>query len=192
MALFDLLSFAPKGSIGDLTIPATLEEIHIDTMRVTEHPVEMGAAITDHAYVRPREVVIKCGWSNSTLDAFVAAVSSLFSGQMTAGDFVASVYARLLSMQESRDLLTVTTSKRQYSDMLIVGLQVTTDASTSAALLVQATLRQVIIVKTRAATLPSKDDQARPATTASVENTGVKQVIKTTPMQGGAVANEDM
>lgn len=192
MALFDLLSFAPKGSIGDLTIPAMIEEIHIDTMRVTEHPVEMGAAITDHAYVRPREVVIKCGWSNSTLDAFVAAIPSQKSRRMTASDYVSSVYDRLLAMQETRKLLTVTTSKRQYEDMLIVAMQVTTDASTSAALLVQATLRQVIIVKTRATTLPSKDDQARPATTASVEITGVKQVIKTTPMQGGAVANEDM
>ena len=54
MALSDLLSFAPKEKIGQMDIMASLEEIHVDTMQMTEHPVELGAAITDHAYARPK------------------------------------------------------------------------------------------------------------------------------------------
>lgn len=192
MALFDFLSFAPKGRIGDVEILATLEEIYTDTLQTTEHPVEAGAAITDHAYKRPSEVVIRCGWSNSTLDNFVTAISSIFSGEMSASDYVSSVYSRLLALQESRVPFDVTTSRRQYSNMLITSLQVTTDAKTSAVLMVTATCRQIVIVETQATTLPSKASQADPASTAGITNAGVKQTTPTTPMTGGAVDPGDM
>lgn len=192
MALLDLLSFAPKGRIGTIEIAATLEEIHSDTLQTTEHPVELGAAITDHAYKRPCEVVIRCGWSNSTLSSFISVISSLFSGSMSASDYVSSVYSKLLALQESRVPMDITTSKRQYSNMLIAGLQVTTDQRSSAVLMVQATCRQIIIVKTQATTLPAKEDQANPASTAGIEDTGFKQCRPATPMSGGAVPVEKM
>lgn len=192
MALFDLLSFSPKGRIGDIEILATLEEIHSDTVQLTEHPVEVGAAITDHAFVRPSEVVIRCGWSNSTFGSFLSAISSLFNGQMSASDYVSSVYSQLLSLQQSRIPFDVTTSKRQYSNMILTSLQVTTDAKTSAVLLVQATCRQVLLVETQATTLPSMSDQGNPASTASTEDAGVKQAQAASPMSGGAVDPGDM
>jgi len=192
MALFDLLSFAPKGKIGGIEIAAMLEEIHSDTLQVTEHPVELGAAITDHAYKRPCEVVIRCGWSNSTLSAFVSAISSLFSGSMSASDYVSSVYSQLLTLQESRVPMDITTSKRQYSNMLITSLQVTTDQRSSAVLMVQATCRQIIIVQTQATTLPAKENQANPASTAAIEDTGYKQCRPAIPMSGGAVPIDKM
>lgn len=187
-----MISFAPKGQIGTIDIAATLEEIHVDTLRATEHPVELGASITDHAYLRPQEVIIKCGWSNSTLSELMSMASALFSGDMSASDYVSSVYSELLALQASRQPLYISTSKRQYTDMLIIGLTVTTDASTSAVLMVQAHCRQIIIVETQATTLPAKADQADPSKTSAVENMGVKQAKPATPMQGGAVAVGDM
>jgi hypothetical protein len=53
-------------------------------MEITDHPVETGSSITDHAYKRPSEVVIRCAFSNSpqgsssiTGSAFGAAAASL-------------------------------------------------------------------------------------------------------------------
>jgi hypothetical protein len=192
MALFDLLSLAPSGRIGTIDIPATIEEIYTDTLQVTEHPVELGASITDHAFVRPREVVIRCGWTNSTLQLFLSAVSELFSGSMSASDYVSSVYSNLLALQESRQPLAITTSKRQYSNMQIIGLHVTTDQSTGSALMVQATCRQMIIVETQVTTLPAKENQANPAKTANIENAGYKQSKTFSPMSGGAVSSQGM
>ncbi len=192
MALSDLLSFAPKGKIGQMDIMASLEEIHVDTMQMTEHPVELGAAITDHAYARPKEVVIRCGWSNSTLSSLASTISDLFAGEMSASDYVSSVYAYLLGLQDSRAPFDVTTSKRQYNDMLLVSLQVTTDQHTSAVLMVQAVCRQIIIVKTKVTTLPSKEAQANPEKTASVEDSGVKQTKAATPQSGGSVPSGGM
>lgn len=197
---FQNILLSPPKRIGDIEIPAIFEEVHVDSLRMTEHPVEMGAAITDHAYLQPREVLIRCGWSNATLQNFVSAIRSLSSelfsssasASAVASDFVSSVYDKLRALMERRTPLYIFTGTCQYSNMLIVGLHVTRDSSTGHTLVAEIRCRQLIIVETRATTLPSKNNQARPASTASVENTGVKQLIKSTPMQGGAVANEDM
>ena len=188
MSLLDVLLFSPRNKIGDIEIAAALEEIHTDNLQTTEHPVEAGAAISDHAYIRPQEVLIKCGWSNSTLDSIISAASNIVAGEMSASNYIDSVYQYLLGLQRSLVPFDITTSKRQYSNMLIVGLTVATDSTTSAALMVTAHCRQVIIVKTQATTLPAKEDQADPSKTAGVENTGVKQVKPAEPMQGGVIS----
>lgn len=55
----------PARKIGTLTAQVTISEAHTDELEITEHPVEQGAVIADHAFKRPAEVTIVCGWSNS-------------------------------------------------------------------------------------------------------------------------------
>jgi hypothetical protein len=55
----------PKRSIGPLVAQVTISEVHQDTLEITDHPVEMGAVISDHAFKRPAELIITCSWSNS-------------------------------------------------------------------------------------------------------------------------------
>lgn len=188
MAVFDFLTLTPRSRIGPIEVAASVEEILTDSLQITEHPVELGAAITDHAFKRPAEVVLRCGWTNSSLDALSSAVSALFrGGSLTQADYIAGVYSQLLALQESRVPFDILTTRRRYTDMLIVGLQVTTDARTSSALMVQASCRQIIIARTQATTLPPRVDQANPASTAEVENAGVKQVQPGTPSPGGSL-----
>lgn len=52
-------------SIGPIVANVTIEERHVDELDITDHPVERGATISDHAFKRPSEVVIRCAWSNS-------------------------------------------------------------------------------------------------------------------------------
>ena len=75
-----ILTVIPQGNIGGIAIPATFEETNTDQVSVTDHPVEAGAQITDHAYYRPAELVMRCGWSNSSASSLLGAASSLFSG----------------------------------------------------------------------------------------------------------------
>lgn len=186
MAVLDFLQLTPKGNIGGIEIPATLEEIYIDTLQTTMHPVEVGAEITDHSFKRPMEVILRCGWSNSSLDAMFGMVSALFSGELSASDYVSGVYSQLVALQESRQAFSITTSKRQYKDMLIIALQVHVDEKTNDVLFCTATCRQIIIAQTQATTLPPKENQADPASTAATENTGTKQAIPATPSPGGS------
>jgi len=190
---FDFITLTPKSSIGGIEIQATLEEILTDTLQLTEHPVEVGATIIDHAYKRPAELILRCAWSNSSLDAQAGAVESIFNGGgLTGSDYVSGIYSQLLSLQESREPFDIMTTSRMYTDMQIVSLQKTVDNKTSNVLMVQASCRQVIRVFTQATTLPSRESQANPEETASIENTGVKQTVPGTPSPGGAVAPEDM
>lgn len=52
-------------SIGPIIANITEEERHQDDLEITDHPVERGATISDHAFKRPAEVILRCGWTNS-------------------------------------------------------------------------------------------------------------------------------
>lgn len=58
--------FFDNQSGSPIVIPqVTIEEEHMDEMEITEHPVEQGSNIADHAFNRPALLVIRAGWSNS-------------------------------------------------------------------------------------------------------------------------------
>jgi hypothetical protein len=187
--LGNLLTVIPQGNIGGIAIPATLEETNTDLVNVTDHPVEAGAQITDHAYYRPAELVMRCGWSNSSSFTLQSAASSLFSGGgMSVSDFVSGIYSQLLALQQSLVPFTVVTSIRQYTNMMMTSLVVTRDNKTSQALMVTASMRQVIFVSTVSTTLAAIGTQANPASTAEQLNTGPLNLIpNATPNPGGSL-----
>ena len=45
-------------AIGDFIAEVTVKEQHRDEMTITSHPVETGAAITDHAFKNPAQLTI--------------------------------------------------------------------------------------------------------------------------------------
>ena len=187
-----LVAIRPRRSIGDIEAQVTIEEAHSDELVITDHPVELGASISDHAYLKPAEVVIRCGWSNSGYGAIgnlVKNVASVLTGGSAGEDYVHTMYEKLRALQASRIPFDLVTGKRTYSNMLIAGLSVTTEPRTENALMVTATCRQIIVVETRAATLPPRENQAQPAKTGGDQNSGVKQLFgPATPTQGGAIS----
>lgn len=178
----------PKNSIGSVTIDVLIEVQHVDTLEATENPVEQGALITDHSFMRPFEVTLRCGWSNSSLNSLlgIAAAAFSFGSQPTISDYVTSVYTQLQSLQQSRAVLDIVTPLRTYQDMLIRELSVTRDQTTSQALMVTAVCRQAIIVTTQTSTLPPQANQATPQATAETTNSGNLSPVATTPATGGS------
>jgi hypothetical protein len=181
------LVIKPKRQIGPFTAQVTIDEVHTDELEITEHPVEMGASIADHAYKRPAEVTIRCSWSNSpTADGFVAGlvgavtgtvsgVSSLLSGQSLGQ--VREVYQNLLQLQEQRIPFDVLTGKRNYSNMLVKTLRQETNKDTENSLMITATLRQVIIVTTQTVMVKTPTSaQQDPQATGATVNQGTKQL----------------
>ena len=192
MGVLEQIGIATRDQIGAIYIDATLEETSIDELQITEHPVEFGAAITDHSFKRPVEVVLKCGWSDASLFAAGSIVanaisSGSLSGLFSGSDYVSGVYSQLLALQETRTPFTITTGSRQYVNMLIANLVRVRDKSTANALMVTATCRQIIIVQTQATTLPAKANQANPSSTGQIDNTGTISPVAAVPSAGGAV-----
>lgn len=86
--LNEILNLPLSSSIGGIQVDTTIEEFYEDALEVTEHPVQRGAQIADHSFKRPMELVLSCGWSNSSSSGFLgsfgqaalSAVSPALSG----------------------------------------------------------------------------------------------------------------
>lgn len=153
----------PSRGIGDIVLDCTIEEEGIDELTITDHPVEQGAAITDHAFVNPPGIRIYGKCSNSS--------------QFADGDenYCTTVYKAILDLQSQRIPFDVLTPQRQYSNMLIKSISKHTDEKTENALELTITCRNIIIVQTVTTTVPKNDIQKMPQKTGSMQNSGTKQ-----------------
>lgn len=155
---------ASGGSLNGLVLQAdvTEEEEHRDQLFITEHPVEAGASISDHAYKRPAEVQMRIAWSNSS-----------------HGDpnYVQSIYQTLLRLQADRVPFNLYTGKRVYFNMMLAMIFVRTDSTSEFALRVEASMHQVFLVQTKPYSISTNaNNLANPQTALPSQNQGSKVV----------------
>ncbi|CAK8736430.1 hypothetical protein SODG_000143 [Sodalis praecaptivus] len=172
--LMDILSTLfsqPSRKIGLLVPDVVMSEKHQDQLEITEHPVEIGAEIADHAYKRPAELTMEVGFAGggSLLDLWDTAKIGLSLGLSPR-----ETYQKLLELQASRQPFDVITGKRQYSNMLIRAIEVTTDKASENVLMAVLTLRELNMTRTETATVMRQANMREGTTTSSVANTGVK------------------
>lgn len=200
--IYDIVHFDGSGQ-NDIIAQAVMEEQHMDEMEVTQHPVETGAPITDHAYVRPAHLKLTLMWSNSppvnaqltntlvgaatansnAANAVVgavlqaqAALSYTSTQQGAAIDSVNDAYAKLLKLMQTRSLFSVITAKRLYRNMICKSLRTGTTWKTANVLTIEMDCQQVFLVKTSVTALPA-DLQANPQNTASYQSNGSKGLV---------------
>ena len=154
-------------SIGSIIADITIEERHLDTLAITDHPIERDAVVSDHAFMQPFEVVIRAGWSNSSFQAGADPT------------YVQTIYFLLLALQESREPFEILTGKRAYQNMLIHRLLTETTEATENSLIVVAECRQVIIVGTQVVQFPGNAVQANPGLTGNTTNVGSASPFQT-------------
>ncbi len=170
----DILStlFQQQSRRIGLIIPSVvITEKHNDTLEITEHPVETGAPVSDHAYKRPSEVVMEVGFAGGGSLLDFADTSSL---GLTLGLSPKETYQQILDLQSSRIPFDVVTGKRLYNNMLIRAIEVTTDRTSENVLMAVLTLREVIISQTQQITVADKADMKEGANTSAVINSGTK------------------
>ncbi|HCC6408919.1 TPA: hypothetical protein M6A11_002278 [Escherichia coli] len=162
--------------IGIFVPDVVVSEKHVDALEITEHPVEFGAAINDHAYKRASEVTMECGFAGggSVLD-----LVNLSSIGLRVGESPREIYQQLLDLQKSRVPFDVVTGKRTYSNMLIRAIEATTDRTSENVLSCVLTLREVIMSDTQSITVKDKANMQEGVSTAPVQNTGMKSLVPT-------------
>ncbi len=162
--------------IGIFVPDVVVSEKHVDAREITEHPVEFGAAINDHAYKRASEVTMECGFAGggSVLD-----LVNLSSIGLRVGESPREIYQQLLDLQKSRVPFDVVTGKRTYSNMLIRAIEATTDRTSENVLSCVLTLREVIMSDTQSITVTDKANMQEGVSTAPVQNTGMKSLVPT-------------
>ena len=167
--------------VGILIPSVVVSEKHSDALEITEHPVEKPTTnsasgfIADHAYKRPSEVTMECGFAGggSLLDFIDTSSIGL-----SAGLSPKETYQKLLDMQLERVPFDVVTGKRVYTNMLVRAIEVTTDKTSENVLNCTLTLREVIITHTKNVTVADKSDMQDGVSTSAVQNSGTKS---TTP-----------
>ena len=184
----DLLTITPVNKIGSIKIPVTIEERYSDKMTTTDHPIEQGAAITDHAYRMPSELVMTCGWTQSSFVALGGAISALFDSSVEGAGtkYIDDIYSQLRSLKDTRTLLNVQSSKRLYYNMLIVGIEVTNDEKSVNTLVSSITMKQISIVSTKATSMPPRANQGLASDTLSTTSGGRATLEVGSPSPGGA------
>ncbi|HDN6555323.1 TPA: phage baseplate protein [Salmonella enterica subsp. enterica] len=167
--------------IGILIPSVVVSEKHSDALEITEHPVERPTTnsasgfITDHAYKRPSEVTMECGFAGG--GALLDFIDTSSIG-LSAGLSPKEIYQKLLDMQLERVPFDVVTGKRVYTNMLVRAIEVTTDKTSENVLNCTLTLREVIITQTKNVTVADKSDMQDGVSTSAVQNSGTKS---TTP-----------
>lgn len=170
------LGVKPYRAIGDIQADVTVEEEGLDELTITQHPVEQGAPIADHAYKNPAQCMLRVAWSNSS------PVAGYDLG------YAQEVYDKLLTLQESRELFTLYTGKRVYPNMLLASVHLHTDQVSENGLFIRARCEQVIITQTTLTSVSSTSSVlTQPEKTAPVVNAGAKQ-LQNAPNYNAAAA----
>ena len=152
--------FALSRTIGPIPVDVVVREQHESDITITTNPVEFGAAVSDHAYVEPKKLM---------LDAVMASRA----GPAAVG----AAYQSLLRLQELREPFDVITGLTLYRDMLIERITVNRDSRMATVLYFTAELREVIIVDTETTEGdgPSEDPQKAQGQKGKTNQSGLSQ-----------------
>lgn len=127
-----------KTNIGTYFFDAFIQIDHSSKLKITEHPIESGSVVADHAYMEPRELIFDIGMSD--------VVSSLVPGQFSDGwSRSVSAYQTLLNLQVTRTPLFVHTRLVSYQNMLISAISVPDNKDTQFGLRCSVTLRELLV-----------------------------------------------
>jgi hypothetical protein len=137
---------------------------HAQQIRTTDHPVQSGASISDHALILPAKVVMEIGMSDA-MDAYAPGV---WTGNPSKS---VSAYQTLVALQQGRQPLTVNTRLATYTNMLIELIQTPDTKETRTGLKATITFKQIF---NGTVTLTPVSD--RPQTTGST-SIGSKQAM---------------
>lgn len=147
---------------------AFIREDHRSSVRKTEHPIQDGVAITDHAYRLPRELVVEILMS----DVMDAVIPNTFVAQNTFASQPISVYGyrsksvsafeALLNIQEARLPVSITTRLHKYENMVIEDIRASDDFTTMNGLRCMVVFSELIVgnvVEFKKSRVPHKNEE---------------------------------
>lgn len=139
-----------KTNIGGYFFDGFITVTHNKQLEITQNPVETGASIVDHAYVKPATVTMKIIVS----DAHASLVEGQFSDSWSRA---VAAWNVLKQLQEDRIPVSVLTKLDLYENMLIQNLQATDEANTYTTLSADVTLQEIPIARVRTVKISSAD-----------------------------------
>jgi len=177
-------------SIDIFSLDATLSESHQSELTVTDHPVEFGAAVSDHAVLQPVVVTVVGEVTDTPMSArandngeIVFAANDLFGSSTNESKTRAIVaYEAFEEMQRNRRLVSIQTGLRLYDNCLLLSFLSHQETSTGNAVGFVLRFKRIIIADTETISVQSTRFQelqlqsgATRAQGASTESSGRKE-----------------
>lgn len=168
----------PQRQIGTIYPDCAVSEHHIDRLAITQNPVEIGAAITDHAFKLPPSVRLRWGWSNSSWqNALASGIGPLGILGFGSERYIDDIYRQMRQLQASAVPFSVVTGRQSYDNMLIESISAETDSESAYILVLEVECRHVLLVSTASvqsnSALSDPSKQTNPQQTQSTANRGV-------------------
>lgn len=136
---------------GKVTFDAVFHLDHYAEAALTEHPVQSGAPISDHAYVRPKTLTIEVGMTDAVKGGSAGRSASAFK-----------MFMELLSLREP---LRVVTRLKTYDNMVITSVSAPDDKSTMNALKAVITFKEVIMADVLTVSVQQKTSSSKTSST---------------------------
>lgn len=159
---------------GNIELDATLKETHVWDSKVTEYPVEEGSPITDHIILSPDRLKIEGFISDhpilasNTIQSYITGIAGI-SGITGIGDRISellgdketetrslSIFNLLRTLRDKKEVLTVYTKYRIYTDMMLSTLSIPRDSSDGESIKFEAEFVNVRFVQTQFVDSPKK------------------------------------
>jgi hypothetical protein len=147
---------------------------HNEEVVITKHPVQSGAALTDHAFSLPAQVTLEVGFSD--------AMDSYQSGQYSGGS--SKSVTAYQTFQQIKDLhlpCTLATRLAQYTNMMIVQLRAPESRENFASTMMTIRLEQIILGSVSSSTQSTRNQQTG--------NTNAGPLSTTAPSSGTSGLN---
>lgn len=148
---------------GNIELDANLEEVHEWSVEATSNPVEEGAPITDHVIENADKLRIRGFVSDATMDSIFSAnnfssrglarVMGIFNGRKIESHSQ-GVFDTLRTLIKQREVVTVYTKHKTYTDMVMTDVNIPRSASNGEAIEFTAEFIHIRKVATKTVDVP--------------------------------------
>lgn len=176
-------SIGPTRSFAGISGYVTLGEGTVDAMEITKQPVQQGANISDHAFVKPVILSMQILFADNLTQSLAQMYQKLLALQRPTAAAQPTLAPGVLGPLPPTPLpqllpFNVVTPKRTYFNMLLATLGMTTDKKTENCLAITATFEQVILVPVTVTSVP-RSQLKNPGSNGATQKVGQVSALKT-------------
>lgn len=143
-------------SNGNYMFDAYFNINHESNLNITEHPVQTGANIADHAYMEPNTVTFEIGMSDAMQDS----TDSRFKNFTDDATRSITAYRVLRQLQSDRLPIQVITKLHNYRNMLIETISTVEDNKTTYGLRATVTLKELLVANVTTVKLSARPQKS--------------------------------
>lgn len=138
------------GTTDVVEVDAVVSEQHTLSNKITDHPVEQGANVSDHSRPDPRRVTLQCVHTNTPLSG------------ADGSDRAREMWLRFVRLHESPQLIAVDTIRDTYTSMAVESVSTTVDVKSAQAFVFTVVLKQIRVVQNKFVQIkPTKDTRGQ-------------------------------